>query len=327
MSAIALPDTRGDWLACPYRILDQHFTLLAAAIRTVRGIHDSESIELLPVSVLEVDERRKHIIEQLDTGAARVFLFTANKLGGELDIPETDSSPGGKVDFSVMEVTAFPEAGPVPLEFGKVMMFEVQTADFHGSPKHAEANLVALCPPGHDVSLPYHDEIRNNPELVGDRMEGPNKANIFKRTIYQMLYKMELARAESCDGFVIVLPAVVWTSWLRHLGMPPLTQDAADPTLLRLEVPEAAGKQTRPNEELVKPEPAWIFVFDIDRTSHESPNPLRVVHRIATDSASLIHFAFEEAARKAIRGKALEKYREAFINRIMERWTRGAKKK
>ena len=68
-------------------------------------------------------------------------------------------------------------------------------------------------------------------------------------------------------------------------------------------------------------------MFDIDRTSHESPNPLRVVHRIATDSASLIHFAFEEAARKAIRGKALEKYREAFINRIMERWTRGAKKK
>jgi hypothetical protein len=305
-------DTRGDWLACPFRLLDRNFTLLEDAIRTISKVDRNERLSLYPITVLNRPERKAEIIQLLRDGQVRVFLFTANKLGGEVDIPERASSPGGKVDFSVMEVT-LTNADP-PLNFGKVMMFEIQTADFHGSPKHAVEFLKSVCPKG--MTEPYHDQIRANPDDVGRKVEGPNKSNIFKRTIYQMLYKMELARDAACAGFVIVIPLPVWTSWLRHLGMPALAPDQDDPALLRLERPQHEAEEEQP----VRPEPAWIFVFDIDRDSKDSPQPLKVVHRVATDAASLMYFAFEEAVNKATGGGVMATYRQNFIGRVKEFW-------
>lgn len=333
---------REDWLACPFRLLDRNFTLLEQAVRTVYRVIDSEPVSLYPITVLNKPDQRDEIVYLLRATSNRVFLFTANKLGGEVNIPETDSSPGSKVDFTVLEaLLAAPEtpSSPntgrrrggrqrspqasktsFPLDFGKVMMFEVQAADFHGSPTHAVEFLKDVCTSGHDQ--PYHERIRQHPEKVGHKVEGPNKSNIFKRTIYQMLLEMELARDSNCSGFVIVLPLPVWTSWLRHLGRPALTPDSSDPTLLRLEIPQQPATTTDQGEQLVRPEPAWIFVFDIDRDSSQSPKPLVIIHRIATDAASLMHFAFEEAVTKATDAGVMGKYRTAFIGRVKTFWKR-----
>ena len=192
---------REDWLACPFRLLDQEFTLFREAIRIVFGLGESESISLFPITALNKRETQAEIIQLLRSEARRVYLFTANMLGGEVNLRETESSPGGKVDFSVVEVTGKREptrVAPLPLEFGRVMIVEIQTADFHGSPTHAVGFLKEVCPKGQTSE--YHDQIRNNPNRVGHKVEGPNKSNIFKRTIYQMLYKMELARDPNCAG-------------------------------------------------------------------------------------------------------------------------------
>ncbi len=63
-----------------------------------------------------------------------VFVFSAQKLGGEIDLPETDASPGAAVDMSVIEVLQANRSGH-PEVFGKHMFYEIQTADFHGSAK------------------------------------------------------------------------------------------------------------------------------------------------------------------------------------------------
>jgi hypothetical protein len=175
---------REDWLACPTRLLDQRFTLLEQAVRTVYDVPAHQAVELFPVTRLADLVTRNAVLASLDGGSARVFVFTGRKLGGEVDIPETTESPGLKVDFSVAEATASGQSGPMPLQFGRVMLFEIQTADFHGSPSHAVSKLKELCPEGQNQ--PYHEQLRAEPGRAGEKMEGPNKANIFKRTILRL---------------------------------------------------------------------------------------------------------------------------------------------
>ncbi len=72
--------TRQDWVACPYRTLDQHFTLLASAVQAAYEIPASASILLLPLTVLRREDQRRRIIEAV-AAATRVFLFSSQKLG------------------------------------------------------------------------------------------------------------------------------------------------------------------------------------------------------------------------------------------------------
>lgn len=299
---------RQDWLACPYRILDQHFTLLQEPVRTIYQIGDSEDVLILPATALRHPYQQSRVKEAFESPTTRVFVFAADKLGGEVDFRETLASPGSKVDVSIIEVL---EANPLtgePSELGKHLIYEIQTADFHGSPLHAVRLLQELCPK--DSDEPYHDRLAADVDICGTRVEGPNKANIFKRTIYQMILKMEMAKHPDCAGFSMVIPVPVWESWLRHLGNPDL-----DPG-------EVAGLPSleESSEELVSNSHSWIFVFDIHRESVESPQPLRITKRIAISSEALKYYAFDLPAGKSFAAGVVDRYRDSLRRRISSNW-------
>lgn len=306
---------REDWLACPWRVFDKPFTLVTDAIRRLYRIPPDEDVLAFPVTRFG-SGRVRAAVEALDdpgTGSPRVFAFSSNPptLGGEVDIPETDRSPGNKVDVSIFEVLGTEADGP---RVGRSAIFEIQTADFHGSPLHAIAHLRRLGPPG-ATDGGYHADISANAADLGERVEGPNKANIFKRTIYQMILKIQMAKDEGCAGFAVVLPEPVWRSWERHLGQPALIADDENPGVLHLRAPQADD-----GDALVEPEPAWILVFRIDRESGDSPKALRIVKRIATDSAALIHYTFDAAPEAAIEGGAMATFASTFRGRLIRHW-------
>lgn len=308
---------REDWLACPARVFDQPFTLICEAVANIYGDAPG-GLAVFPITRFG-DQDVKDRIAAMDTSGERIFAFASlpTALGGEIDIPETAGSPGNKVDVTIFEVLGV-DIDDTP-DLGRFAIFEIQTADFHGSPLHAVAALRALGPP--TASDGYHDAIAANPLALSTKLEGPNKANIFKRTIYQMILKIQMAKDAHCAGFCVVLPEPVWRSWARHLGDPQLVPDPKLPGVLRLTAPNlptlAASGAGAP---LVEPEPAWIIVFEIDRASSMSPKPLKVTRRIATDSAALIHFAFDAAPEAAIASGAIIKFEEAFRRRLEVYW-------
>jgi hypothetical protein len=282
---------REDWLACPARVFDEPFTLIHDAVVHIFNLGTDEPFRVLPLT-----------------------RFNEPTLGGEIDIPETPRSPGNKVDVSIFEILGIETNGKPRL--GRFSIFEIQTADFHGSPLHAIRELRRLGPPERIVD--YHRHIAANPLKLGDRLEGPNKANIFKRTIYQMILKIQMAKDPRCAGFCVVLPEPVWQSWARHLGNPALTDDPSAEGILRLVAPAPVDQS--PDESIVAPEPAWIIVFKLDRESELSPRPLQIVKRIRTDSAALIHYAFDDAPQAAIEEGALRTFEASFARRLGAVW-------
>ena len=297
-----------DWLACPARILDRQHTLLGTAVRRLFGVGESERLVLRPVNSLSIPAVREEVSAALADGRGRTFVFSQNWLGGEVKIPKRPASPQVAIDSSVVELLPDGRGG---FALGRYLMFEIQTADFHGSPKHALRHLSAARDADPDG---YHQGIKDHPEWPNESVEGPNIANIFKRTIYQTILEIQLARDPDCVGFAIVLPIPVWESWLRHLGNPALYQDAG---FWRLRAPEAL------EQELVEPDRAWIYVTDIDRDSAESPHTLRVVQSITTTSADLIHHVFERAPEHAASTGALADYKQSLDARIRKFWPRG----
>jgi len=178
---------REDWLACPIRVFDKDFSLIRDAVRLLYEVPVSEDFDVFPVPRLgdaDVRARVKALTDAAGTGprlARRIFAFASNPptLGGEIDLPETNQSPGSKADVSIFEVLGGESDGSPRL--GRFVIFEIQTADFHGSPLHAIKNLRKLGPP--TIRTAYHEAIADNPGMLSDGVEGPNKANIFKRTI------------------------------------------------------------------------------------------------------------------------------------------------
>ncbi len=306
---------RQDWLACPYRILDQHFTLLVEAVRTLYRVDASIEVLVLPVTVLHRADARERVTAAIRKPKARVFAFTSDKLGGEVDIPETDASPGAKVDVSILEILATDPATGIPSKFGQHVFYEVQTSDFHGSPLHAIGLLQGLCPAG--TTDPYHDRLREKVEICGTGVEGPNKANVFKRTIYQTILKVRMAEHPDCAGFMLVLPLSVWDSWRRHFGLPKLEAHDGDARLVSLAGPGEDAAKLRVSAR------SWIFVFDIDRSSTESPQPLRTVLRIATSAEALSHYSFLAAAEAGVAAGVIDRFRGVLSRRVLSNWKGG----
>jgi hypothetical protein len=296
-----------DWLACPFRVLDPAFTLLQVVVRRLFKITDGEAVVLRPVSALGTGSVYQEVVGGLRAEHTRVFLFSQNKLGEEISVPGSPGSPQVGVDVSVVELLGVDAAG---FHLGRHLFFELQTMDFHGSPVHAIARLREARdadPEG------YHATLEVEPWRAGERVEGPNKASVFKRTIYQTILEIQMSRSDECAGFAIALPEAVWESWLAHLGLPQLQRDG-DVWRLRAPAAEAA--------DIVEPDRAWVFVFDIDRASPTSPQPLTVVKTIVTTSAALIHHMFEAAPQAALASGALAGYRRALEARVRKHWPR-----
>lgn len=105
------------------------------------------------------------------------ILYLQDKLGREISIAPTDRSPELAFDITMVRVAL--ADGAVGL--GEYGILEVQTMDFHGSYRAVVKNLEdALRLHGAD----FHREVRRKRQWLGDYVEGPNIANVFKRTFY-----------------------------------------------------------------------------------------------------------------------------------------------
>lgn len=67
---------RQDWLACPFRVLDTHFTILDAAVRRLFRVAPPDRILLRPVTALEDDAIHLEVSRVLKEEGTRVFIFS-----------------------------------------------------------------------------------------------------------------------------------------------------------------------------------------------------------------------------------------------------------
>lgn len=270
---------RRDWLVCPYRALDPR--LLNSAIARLFGGLDLGATFVIPAIRLATAEIRAQALEELRSGR-RVFIYFDEKLGGELSIPATPRSPEFSFDVTIVEIELDHDLPSV----GRFGVLEIQTMDFHGSYGHAVRNLkdtLRMFPNNFSYTL------NTNQNLLSDRMEGPNIANVFKRTFYQIMFKFQLGRSERSAGCALALPQSVWDSWRPHLAEPKL-EPHGDGTYNLFK----PGQQRPPHV------PAWVYIFDLNSAAKETPDPIEVKAVIATDAASFSYYALESAPDAAL---------------------------
>lgn len=199
---------RQDWLVCPHRVLGS--ALLDTAAARLFGARPESQLRTFAAPTLAQRETRSAIDVMLRNGDS-VVVYLRNRLGGEISVSQTDRSPEFSFDITMVELTL--ESGAPKL--GRFGVLEVQTMDFHGTYQRAVQNLQ------HALRLhdrKFHAMVSTNQRWLSDRVEGPNIANVFKRTFYQMLLKFQIGADEGSAGCVLALPAAVWDSWQRHLG-------------------------------------------------------------------------------------------------------------
>lgn len=270
---------RQDWLICPYRALDRN--LLEQVTRRLYRVEPNHRVFIAPAPTMARAADRKQLLGALRAGDT-CLLYVQDKLGGEISISATERSP--ELSFDVTLVQVLESADGVTL--GRYGIFEGQTMDFHGSYRAVVDNLK------HALRLHgdrFHETVAANQGWLSERIEGPNIANVFKRTFYQMVLKFQIAADETCAGCALAIPAAVWDSWQRHLGKPELV-DRGD-GVSALQFGTAEGRT-----------PAWIYVFDLDSTSSLSPNPIVMTRVIATDADSIVHYALKVAPEAAVAG-------------------------
>ncbi|MCS7484664.1 hypothetical protein ACFFQW_45135 [Umezawaea endophytica] len=212
------------------------------------------------------------------------IVYFQNRLGGEIGIRATPRSPQLSFDATMIEI--LPGDTPTGLKLGRYGIFEIQTMDFHGSYRAAMKNLENAL---HLHKEKFAEAVQGNPQWVSEGMEGPNIANVFKRTFYQMMFKFQIGGHGDSTGCVFALPRAVWDSWQRHLGAPELVEQEDGTWRLRTD------KFTLPS----KPS-SWIYVFDIEADSDVSPSPIKLWRVIGTSAEILAHYALDVAPAAAL---------------------------
>ncbi|HLL75189.1 MAG TPA: hypothetical protein VK421_07960 [Pyrinomonadaceae bacterium] len=270
---------RQEWLVCPNRALDP--SMISKAAHRLFDVPREENIMLVAATAFDKPAILAKLTNWIRDGNTGI-VYLANPLGGEIKLPATTHSPGFLFDSTLVEITH--EAGHFYL--GRYAIFELQTMDPHGSYRHALEKLKGALRL-HERDFP--EEVDKHHEWLSERIEGPNISNVFKRTFYQMMFKFQLAKHRSCAGCVFAVPEPVWDSWQKHLGRPDLTDlGGGDSELIQ---PGRTGPIISRT---------WIYVFDIDTTSTESPQPIVVKRTIATDAEALSHFALKVAPEYAL---------------------------
>ena len=251
---------------------------------------------------------RRQTLEAVRPGdPRRVFLYFQDKLGGEISLSATPASPALSFDITVVELLPAQEEfllddGSVPVSVGKYGVIEMQTTDTHGSYTQAVTAL------GNALDLhgsQFPQMLANNPEWAGRRSEGPNIANVFKRTFYQIAFKFQITRRDTSAGCVLALPQPVWDSWQPFLGAPQL-HEQPDGTWRLLDDREASPAD-------------WIYVFDIaDQPGPDgSPAPINIRLVIGTDAATLSRAAFDIAPAKAVEhGGGIDAVASTIVRRL-----------
>jgi hypothetical protein len=279
---------RQDWLVCPYRALDDG--LLGDMVCRLYGIPPLDPVVIQPVVALADEAGRSEILNAVH-GGGRVFVYFQDKLGGEISLSRTGASPELSFDITVVELLPatsddlWPGLSDLAVTVGKYGVIELQTTDTHGSYSHAVTALTSAL----DLHKErFSDQLAENPEWAGRRIEGPNISNVFKRTFYQIAFKFQVTKRETSVGCALALPQPVWDSWQPFLGAPEL-HEQLDGTWRLLD-----DQAVRPSD--------WIYVFDIDTQPSPGgrPAPIRVSLVIGTDAATLSRAAFEIAPARAV---------------------------
>jgi hypothetical protein len=270
---------RQDWVACPYRVFDPMVIDTVAA--RLYGATKETPLHAFAAPTLSQTATQIQLLSLLQAGA-RAFVYFNSKIGGEISISGTSKSPEMAFDVTLVELLWSQRA----LELGRFGILEIQTMDFHGSYGKAVQNLtngLGLHPDG------FGSVLQENQWWASEGIEGPNIANVFKRTFYQMMFKFNFGQTPSCVGTALVISAAVWDSWQPFLGAPTLI-DAGDGTF-RLTLSESELR----NGDV----PAWIYVFDIDANSKTTPSPLSFSRVIGVTAEALAHYALKEATAAA----------------------------
>jgi len=292
---------RQDWLVCPYRALEP--ALLKDVARRLFGFDTRQRMDIVPAPTLMKARFRSAFIDSVHKGSAGV-VYVRDKLGGEISISPTDRSPEVAFDLTMVEVV---ERDPGVFAVGRYGILEVQTMDFHGSYRYAVSNL-------RDGLRLHRDKfpavLQSNQTWLSDHIEGPNIANVFKRTFYQAMVKFQIAAHAPCAGCVLALPAAVWDSWQRHLAKPELVPRDEDTFAL--------WSKSAPTKV-----PAWIYVFDIDTSPTQSPSPIQIKTIIATDAESIAHYALKVAPEAAVQTAASAEQIMTTLRRRLSQWWPG----
>lgn len=290
-------DSRRDWLVCPYRVIASD--IVKAGCERIFQVTDS--VIPIPVSILG-DRKGLSALEDALKQSQRAFVFFQDKLGGEISISSTPSSPEIAFDVTVVEIIRTKGI----LKVGRYGFIEIQTMDFHGSYKHAVSNLRdahRLHRAGFSAAL------AQNPSWMSEGMEGPNIANVFKRTFYQTLLKFELSKEGAAAGTILALPQSVWDSWQPFLGRPEI--EHLDDIDFRI---KGSDNQTYHGTN------AWIFVFDLEAKHKGAISPVNVTAIIRVSATDLIEHAFVNVPKHMLHWTRSD---DALLQRIRSRIQRA----
>jgi hypothetical protein len=289
--------SRQDWLVCPYRVINSN--IVSRACQSIFGL--THEVTPVPVIILERVEELQNFANAVNSDGAG-YLFFQDKLGGEISVIGTPKSPELSFDVTLVEIKPDGEGGFMVSRYG---ILELQTMDYHGTYKHAVSNLrdgLRL----HQTGFPAALQTKLA-HWSGEGVEGPNIANVFKRTFYQMLLKFKLAgEGSAAAGTVLALPRSVWDSWQPFLGAPELEDEG--PGVKRLLVAPGA-----PPEPLLN---AYICVFDLDATNEASTSPVNIELFIRVSPERMAHHAFTEVPATILHSIQTE---ESVLSRIKVR--------
>jgi hypothetical protein len=220
----------------------------------------------------ELSTFKQQVVEQ-GTG----YVFFQDKLGGEISVIATPRSPEMSFDITLAEIVPS-AAGFTVARYG---ILEVQTMDFHGSYRRAVHNLKDALRLHREL---FAESLRTNMQWGADSVEGPNIANVFKRTFYQVLLKFQLSGRGAAAGTVLAIPQSVWDSWQPFLGAPEIEQVSDGSYRLKITdpIPDSTGSAN-----------AHILVFDLDSSAENATSPVQLKMDIRVTAEQLSHHAFK----------------------------------
>lgn len=144
---------------------------------------------------------------------------------------------------------------------------------------------------------------------MSEAVEGPNIANVFKRTFYQTLLKFELSKEGAAAGTVLAIPDSVWDSWQPFLGKPQV-EYVRDSEFRIKGADNISYHGTN----------AWIFVFRLDEKSPRAVSPVKLVAKIRVSATDLIEHAFVTVPKNMLHWSRTE---DALLQRIRNRIRRA----
>jgi len=261
-----------DWLVCPYRVVSSN--IVQQACHLIFG-KSATNAQPKPVTLLSVDtELERFKSEVIEQGAG--YLFFQDKLGGEISVIGTAKSPEMSFDITLVEIVRHAK----DFNIARYGILEVQTMDFHGSYKKAVQNLKDALRLHRES---FADSLRENMQWGSEKVEGPNIANVFKRTFYQVLLKFQLSGRGAAAGTVLAVPQSVWDSWQAFLGAPEIEKQGDGSYRLAVE---------EPRSKTLGSANAHICVFDLDATADSPISPVELKMNIRVTAEQLSHHAF-----------------------------------